>query len=187
MTGALTLSGAPSSSSHAATKGYVDTTAAAAAGGAWTSWTPTVQFQPLVGGPSSVAVTVNHARYLQVGKTVDAVMTLTFTASSPAFAALARVEVSLPVAATTAAATAYTMIGSAQYYDNNAAGGATTNIWNGLCRLNGGVNRFWVVLDGNTTLGSGGELGSNTTMNTTGVAPINSGDKLYAQLRYEVP
>lgn len=187
MTGALTLAGAPTSSAHAASKGYVDTTAAAAAGGAWTSWTPTVQFQPFVGGPSSVSVTVNFARYQQVGKTVDASLVLTFAGTSPAFAALAEIEVSLPVAATTAAATAYAPIGQFQYIDSNAAGGASSNIWQGMARLNGGVNRFWMYTEGNTEIGNGGVLGGRTVMNTNGNSPINSGDKLYAIVRYEVP
>jgi hypothetical protein len=107
MSGLLTLSGAPSSALHAATKAYVDT---ASGNAAWTAYTPTL----IQSG--AITKTVNSARYTTIGKLCIAEVTMTTTANgtsgNPILAGM-------PL--TSAALAANQVLGSFYYWDNTAS------------------------------------------------------------------
>jgi hypothetical protein len=179
MTGQLTLAGAPTSSTHAASKTYVDTTAVAAQGGAWQSWTPVVTYVPLLGATTTLGITVLSARWQQLGKTVDAFATIRFNSSPtpPAFSANGEVRITIP-AACRADAVSVGPLGTAGIADLQQGGGTSFT--------------FGLVYPYSTTVakvqlpglyGAGGGVWGGDPA----VGQISTNDNLGLSLRYEVP
>ena len=174
MTGALTLSGAPTSSLHAATKAYVDTAAAAAQGGAWVSWTPTVTYKPQIGAEQTITpVTVDYAKYVQLGKTVTAALNLRFTGTSFPTFSMGRVLISLPVTAVHVAT--QIPVGSVDIYSPSSS---TYGHQAGLA-LTDSSTKIQVLLRGLAN------NGASTWGNDPAQSPLSQNSRINATLLYE--
>ncbi len=128
-------------------------------GGAWTSWTPTVQ----QGG--AVTVTVTRARYARYGRTILATCKLAVTGTGTASQA---VGISLPVAAATSAEY---ISGNGTIFDTSASGD-----FFGPPYLN---TTSQVVLKSPTNV-AGAFLGASTF-----TAALASGDVVFLAVAYE--